>query len=142
MRGRAPVYLALLAALALFYSVTAYTAWHPQVSEHYRDYYIRRITTDWKVEHGPARLADGIDFSQPVYPLDVEYVRGTSGREPWGRWSDADRGPAVSILLREPLSGTRCLDVTFRTTARQARNPVMIRLGDARATVVPPDTET
>ncbi len=142
MGGRTLIHLALLAALALFYAATASTAWRPQVSEHYRDYYIRRTTTDWKVERGPARLADGIDFSQAVYPLDVDYVRGMSAREPWGRWSDANRGPAVSILLREPLSGTLCLDVTFRTTQRQAREPVMIRLGDATASVVPPDTDT
>jgi hypothetical protein len=122
MGGRTLIHVALLAALALFYAATASTAWRPLVSEHYRDYYIRRTTTDWQVERGPARLADGIDFSQAVYPLDVDYVRGMSGREPWGRWSDADRGPAVSILLREPRSGTLCLDVTFRT--RHGREPV------------------
>src|SRR5262249_29982881 len=115
--------------------------WHPRVSEHYRDYYLRRVTTDWRVERGPARLADGLDFSQTVYPREVDYLRGVSGPEPWGRWSDANRGSVVSVLLREPLSGPLCLDVKFRAAPRQVKAPVTIRVGDTVTTVVPPDTE-
>ena len=131
----------LLAIFAAFYAVTAYVALHPRVSEHYRDYYIRRATTDWKVDRGTARLSDGFDLADSVYPQEVDYLRGLSPPEPWGRWSDASMGPAVSILLREPLSGTLCLDVRFLATPLQAGAPVAIRLGDYSATVVPLDTE-
>ena len=141
MAGRTCFHVTLVAALTGFYSVTAYVALHPQVSEHYRDYYIRRATTDWKVMRSTARLADGFDFTQTVYPQEVDWVRGLSAPEPWGRWSDANIGPAVSILLREPLSGTLCLDVRFRATPLQAGAPVVVRLGDYSATVVPLDTE-
>jgi hypothetical protein len=125
----------------VFYSVTAYVALHPRVSEHYRDYYIRRATTDWKVARGTARLADGFDFAATVYPQVVDYVRGLSGREPWWRWSNARLDPAVSILLREPLSGSLCLDVRFLATPLQAGAPVIIRLGDQSVTRMPSDTE-
>jgi hypothetical protein len=141
MTGRAVLHVTLLAALAAFYSVTTYVALHPRVSEHYRDYYIRRATTDWNVARGTARLADGFDFADTVYPQEVDYLRGLSPPEPWGRWSDASMAPAVSILLRAPVSGRFCLDVRFRATPLQARAPVMIRLGDQSATVVPSDTE-
>ncbi len=141
MTARTLFHVTLLAALAAFYSVTAYVALHPRVSEHYRDYYIRRATTDWKVARGTARLADGFDFAGTVYPQEVDYLRGLSLPEPWGRWSDASMAPAVTILLREPLSGSLCLDVRFRATPLQAGAPVMIRLGDQSATVVPSDTE-
>ena len=141
MTGRTAFHVTLLAALAAFYSVTTYVALHPQVSEHYRDYYIRRATTDWKVARGTARLADGFDFADTVYPQEVDYLRGLSLPEPWGRWSDANREPAVSILLREPVSGSLCLDVRFLAAPLQAGAPVMIRLGDQSTTVVPSDTE-
>lgn len=141
MTRRTLVHAVLLAALAGFYGATAYVALHPRVSEHYRDYYIRRATTDWKVAHGPTSLADGFDFSQMVYPREVDYMRGLSAPEPWGRWSDPGRASAVSIRLRKPLSGTHCLDVMFRATPSQAGAPVTIQLGGESATVVPPDTE-
>ena len=140
MTGRTLFHVALLAALAAFYSVTAYVAFHPRVSEQYRDYYIRRATTDWKVAHGTARLADGFNFADTAYPQEVDYLRGLSLPEPWGRWSDASMAPAVSILLREPVSGGICLDVRFRATPLQAGVPVTISLGDQGATVVPSDT--
>jgi hypothetical protein len=141
MTGRTLFHVTLLAALAAFYAVTTYVALHPRVSEHYRDYYIRRATTDWNVARSTARLADGFDFADTVYPQEVDYLRGLSPPEPWGRWSDASMAPAVSILLRAPVSGRFCLDVRFRATPLQARTPVMIRLGDQSATVVPSDTE-
>lgn len=141
MAARAGLHVTLLAALAAFYSVTAYAALHPRVSEHYRDYYIRRATTDWKMERSPARLADGFDFAATVYPQEVAYLRGLSAPEPWGRWSDASMAPVASIVLREPLSGSLCLDVRLLATALQAGAPVAIRLGDHRAVVVPADTE-
>ena len=141
MTGRTLFHVTLLAALAAFYSVTTYVALHPRVSEHYRDYYIHRATTDWKVARGTARLADGFDFADTVYPQEVDYLRGLSLPEPWGRWSDASMAPAVSILLREPLLGSLCLNVRFRATPLQAGAPVLIRLGDQSATVVPSDTE-
>jgi phosphoglycerol transferase len=141
MTGRTLFHVTLLVALAAFYSVTTYVALHPRVSEHYRDYYIRRATTDWTVARGTARLADGFDFADTVYPQEVDYLRGLSLPEPWGRRSDASMAPAVSILLREPLSGSLCLDVRFRATPLQSRAPVAIRLGDQSATVVPSDTQ-
>ena len=139
MTGRTVFHGTLLALLAAFYSVTAYVALHPRVSEHYRDYYIRRATTDWKVDHGTARLADGFDFADTVYPQEVDYLRGLALPEPWGRWSDASMAPAVSILLREPVSGSLCLDVRFKATPLQTGAPVVIRLGDHGVTVIPSD---
>jgi hypothetical protein len=141
MTERTLFHVTLLALLAAFYSVTMYVALYPRVSEHYRDYYIRRATTDWKVARGTARLAGGFDFADTMYPQEVDYLRGLSLPEPWGRWSDASMAPAVTILLREPVSGSLCLDVRFRATPLQAGAPVLIRLGDQSATVVPSGTE-
>ena len=139
MAARTILQATLLALLAAFYAATAWVALHPQVSRHYRDYYIRRATVDWKVQRSAASLADGIDFTQPAYPRQVDYVLGLARPEPGGRWSDARLWPAVSILLLEPVSGEQCLDLRLGAASSQVGAPVAIRLGEASATLVPPD---
>src|SRR5260221_11365693 len=139
MAARTILQAALLVLLAAFYAATAWMAQHPQVSRHYRAYYIRRATVDWKVERSAASLADGVDFAQPVYPRDVDYVLGLARPQPEGRWFDARLSPAVGILLLEPVSGEQCLDLRLRAAAPQVGTPVTIRLGDASATLMPPD---
>ena len=139
MAARTFLQAALLVLLAAFYAATAWVALHPQVSRHYRDYYIRRATVDWKVERSAASLADGIDFAQPVYPRDVDYVLGLGRRGPNGRWSDARLWPAVAILLLEPVSGEQCLDLRLGAASFEIGAPVTIRLGDASASLTPPD---
>jgi hypothetical protein len=141
MTRRALLHLALLVVLVIFYAASVYVALHPRVSEHYHDYYISRSTTDWNPERGATRLADGFEFSRIVYPREVDYVRGLGATEPWGRWSDARMGSSVSILLREPLSGRLCVDVTLKASPAQIGAPVTVRIGDRTATLVLPDTE-
>src|SRR5512143_4109302 len=120
MSTRTLVLAFLLAVLAAFYAATAYVALHPQVSQHYRDYFIDLSTVDWRIVRSAARLADGMAFSAPVYPADVDYIRGLSRPEPAGRWSDAGLWPVVSIRLTRPVSGPLCLDLAMRAAPRQA----------------------
>src|SRR5262245_29285171 len=133
--------VALVAALSAFYALTGYVALHPRVSDHYRDYYILRVTADWSPVRGTARLVDGFNFADTVYPRDVDYLRGVSAPESWGRWSVAIADIPASVVLREPLSGRLCLRVLFRVTAPLAGAPVAVRMRDVRVTVVPPNTE-
>jgi len=141
MSARTLIQACLLAGLAVFYAVTACVALRPQVSQHYRDYYIDRSTTDWRIVRSAAGLADGMDFADPVYPADVDYAKGLSRPEVGGRWSDANLAPLVTLRLLQPLAGALCLDLRMRATAHQAGAPVMVRIGKASATVVPPDGE-
>ena len=50
-----------------------------------------------------ATLAEGIEFSRPDFPTFVRDVRGLSGQEPWGRWTDANLASSMVIDLNEPL---------------------------------------
>lgn len=47
-----------------------------------------------------ATLAEGIDFKKPGYPNFLAEVKGVSGYEPWGRWSD---DKLVSFRFKQPL---------------------------------------
>jgi len=141
MSTRTVVQASLLAVLAAFYATTAWLAVHPRVSQHYRDYYIELTTKDWRIDRRAAGLADGMAFADPAYPSDVDYIKGLSRGDASGRWSDANLSPTVSILLTRPVFGARCLDLEMRATPQQAGAPVVIRIGAASATVVPPDTE-
>ena len=69
------------------------------------------------MQRSAASLADGIDFGEPTYPRQVDYVLGLARPEPEGRWSDAQLWPAVSILLLEPVSGDQCLDLRLRAAS-------------------------
>ena len=138
---RTLTHASLLAVLAAFYAATAYVALHPRVSQHYRDYFIELTTMDWRNDRRAAQLADGMAFGESTYPSDVDYIKGLSRGDDSGRWSDANLSPTVSIRLTRPVSGALCLDLAMRATPRQAGAPVVIRIGGASATVVPPDAE-
>lgn len=47
-----------------------------------------------------ATLAQGIDFTRQGYPNFLADVKGVSGHEPWGRWSDSKQ---VSFKFKQPL---------------------------------------
>lgn len=130
---------AALGALVLLYGVTAWLALHPQVSRMYQDHFIRHATVDWRVGRTGASIADGIDFAAGAYPREVDYVLGLGWTEAAGRWSDARRWPLVSVLLRQPVSGDQCLELRFSAARSQIGQPVMVQVGDARATLIPRD---
>lgn len=50
-----------------------------------------------------ATLHDGIDFSGPSVPTFLSDINGLSSPEPWGRWSDANLAPAVTLTFAAPL---------------------------------------
>jgi phosphoglycerol transferase len=53
--------------------------------------------------HYAASLSEGIDFRRRGFPLFVDNVSGLSGREIWGRWSDANIAPTVRIAFAQAL---------------------------------------
>ena len=139
MAARNVALATLLAALAAFYAATAYVALHPQVSQHYRDYYIDHSTRDWRPAHDATDLAEGMTFDRPAYPADVDYVSGLAAVEPEGRWWDARLAPAVTIQLARPVTGRHCLEARLRPGALLVGQAVAIRIGESAATLTPSD---
>ena len=63
-----------------------------------------------------ATPADGIQFSREGYPRFVREVKGVSGREEFGRWTD---GAKASFVFADPLP--KKFTLTIETTAPSVR---------------------
>ncbi|KTC84679.1 MULTISPECIES: DUF7024 domain-containing protein [Legionella] len=63
----------------------------------------------------PATLSEGIDFSHNGVPIFIKDIKGLSGVESWGRWSDAKLAPSVRLDFTEPLPNQ--FDLVLSTTA-------------------------
>lgn len=69
-------------------------------------------------ESGPsysATLTEGIDFTRSGVPFFIKDLKGLSGVESWGRWSDAKLAPAVRLDFAKPLPNR--FDLVLSTTA-------------------------
>jgi hypothetical protein len=138
MHRRTLLQASVIALLGGFYAATGWVALHPAVAPLYRDHFIRMTTLDWRVLRSEAGLAEGMNLALP-YPRDVRYLLGLWNPEPDGSWSDARLGPAVAVLLQQPVAGAHCLELRMAAAPSQVGAPVAVRLGDAAASVTPPD---
>ena len=103
----------------------------------------------WEPAHEATPDASGsqlarIDFSGHRIPRIVASINGLSGREHWGRWSDARLHPCVEIRFRSPLPPRGSLRLTGRAFGPNVGKPVRIRLGrhEADVSFTPHDTTT
>ena len=74
--------------------------------------------------------SDRILFNLPGLPEQVQNVAGLSYLEPWGRWSDANLQPEVTIQYQEALPATFTLTLTARAFGSNSQRPVTIKIGD------------
>ncbi|UII70122.1 sugar translocase [Pseudomonas sp. HN11] len=80
-------------------------------------------------QRSPASLHDGIDFTKAEWPQFVRDVRGFSGSEQWGRWSDANVSKSVRIDFREPLPQKFTLALVAQAFASNANAPIKVLIG-------------
>jgi phosphoglycerol transferase len=74
-----------------------------------------------------ATLAEGIQFSRGGYPAFVRDVKGVSGREDFGRWTE---GPEAIIAFSQPLPTAFTLTVeTVRAYGPNAGKRLRIKAG-------------
>ena len=73
-----------------------------------------------------ATLAEGIDFKKPGYPNFLSEVKGMSGREPWGRWSDAKQ---VEFKFKQPLPSKFTLVISGGGFGANVNKPVNVQVG-------------
>lgn len=67
-----------------------------------------------------------IDFSSENYSEQVAEVTGLSGKEPWGRWSDANVAPTVIIRLKQPLPTKFTLSIAGQSAQKGAMSTLHI----------------
>ena len=74
--------------------------------------------------------SDTIQFNLPGLPEQVQKVSGLSYPENWGRWSDANLQPHVTIQYLEPLPAKFKLTLSARAYGDNALRPVQVNVGD------------
>ncbi len=74
--------------------------------------------------------SDRILFNLPGLPQQVLKITGMSYPEAWGRWSDANLLPTVTIQYLEPLPAAFQLKLTARAFGNNALRPVIVKVGD------------
>ena len=85
-----------------------------------------------------ATLAQGIDFKTGGYPDFLDEVTGMSGREDWGRWTEAAYGAAATFRFKQPLPKKFTLEITGRAFGPNEDQPVRVRVGSIEKTFVMP----
>ena len=76
-----------------------------------------------------AQLSEGIDFTRPDLPSFVSHIRGLSGAEPWGRWTDANSAPSLVLELAKPLPQKLKLRLELVPFGPNENKPLTIRIG-------------
>lgn len=97
-------------------------------------------------KHGPrhtANLSDGIDFTRRTWPQFIKDVRGVSGPEPWGRWSDGNLADGVKFDFYSPLPTRFTLHMSVRPFGRNGEQEVLVKVGGQmhRLALRPADSE-
>ena len=76
-----------------------------------------------------ASLAEGIDFTRRDWPDFIRSMKGLSGSEPWGRWSDANLAPEVRFDFSMPLPRRFTLVLDIRPFGPNVDKELAIRVG-------------
>lgn len=128
--------LLLVASLLTVYGLLLAAILHPRVSMEYLAYYIDRTSNEFSPVRYIATPEQGINFSSPGLPSFIRYISGFSDREPWGRWTDGDRGVTARISLAAPLKGSVCLDLNASPAAATEGQPITVALGSEAQNLV------
>lgn len=88
-------------------------------------YHVDRLGARHKAE-----FFDGIDFTLSTWPEFLRDVRGISGHEPWGRWSDANIDQVVRFEFFEPMPARFTMVLSARSFGRDGEQTFVVRLGD------------
>ncbi len=81
-----------------------------------------------KVYH--SSLSDGIDFKKDGYPDFIRKVWGVSGKESWGRWSDANLAPSVKFQFKKPLPKDFMLELKVGAFGKNIGKDTLIKVGN------------
>lgn len=124
-----------IALLMSIYVVTLFAVLHPHVTPAYKAFYIDRASTDANPVHYPGTPEQGIVLNRQGLPVWVQYTRGLSYRDDWGRWTDEDLGNIASLRFTQTLNGPLCLDFAVRAVPWMVGRRVAVRIGNETQTV-------
>ena len=76
-----------------------------------------------------ATLTEGIDFRKNSFPEFIHSVKGLSGPEPWGRWSDAKTEKTIRFTFTESLPKIFTIVLTAKAFGPNAGKECLLRVG-------------
>ncbi|MEM5401968.1 DUF7024 domain-containing protein [Paraburkholderia unamae] len=82
-------------------------------------------------------LAEGIDFTRQGLPTFLDDVNGLSVPESWGRWSDANVSPVVTLQFAQPLPNHFILHLRAQAFGPNVGQPVGVAIGQQVQSFVP-----
>ena len=98
----------------------------------------KRNVAQLKIEENDIRYpAPDFLFNIPGAPANVKTFNGLSRPEDWGRWSNANIAPEVTIEYQQPLPPHFTLKMTAKAFGANIDNPVVIKVGDEQQSIVP-----
>lgn len=80
--------------------------------------------------------ADRIMFDIEGFPQQVKVVRGISWQEDWGRWSNANIDPAVTVVYKRPLPDAFDLTLVAKASAANIGKKILVRAGQEEHSLV------
>ncbi|MEQ4530253.1 MAG: phosphatidylglycerol--membrane-oligosaccharide glycerophosphotransferase [Mixta sp.] len=80
-------------------------------------------------DHDIRYQADSFKFDVPGAPLAVKQFSGISRPEAWGRWSNANLAPEVTIDYAQPLPPRFDLVIRAKAFGPNAQRPIPVRVG-------------
>ncbi|WP_275555969.1 phosphatidylglycerol--membrane-oligosaccharide glycerophosphotransferase [Mixta sp. Marseille-Q2659] len=80
-------------------------------------------------DHDIRYQADSFKFDVPGAPLAVKQFSGISRPEAWGRWSNANLAPEVTIDYAQPLPPRFDLIIRAKAFGPNAQRPIPVRVG-------------
>ena len=75
-------------------------------------------------------LEEGIEFKKEGYPNFIKRVWGVSGREKWGRWSDANLAPSVKFQFKDKLPKSFILELKVGGYGSNIGREAVVKIGN------------
>ncbi|GAA0480173.1 phosphatidylglycerol--membrane-oligosaccharide glycerophosphotransferase [Tatumella punctata] len=101
----------------------------------------RQIQQRLKIADNDIRYpSDSFLFYLPGAPRTVEGFSGLSRNENWGRWSNANLAPVVTITYNSPLPDKFTLNIVAKAYGPNIGKPVSVQAGDEQHSFIPTAT--
>ena len=100
------------------------------------------VFTDQFGRRYQATLKEGIDFTRSDLPAFIKSIKGLSGPESWGRWSDSKLNRSVEIMFYKPLPASFKLIIRAQAFGPNSGKPIKILIGDHFSTLTFSNTIT
>jgi phosphoglycerol transferase len=97
--------------------------------EHLSSKAIMQLVNYQNTESAQVTFGKPIEFSQVQLPSHVEKITGLSNPEPWGRWSDANLSPSVTVKFKQPLPHQFNLVIEAKSFVAEPNQRLRITIG-------------